>query len=90
MSHAWMVAAALVIATHAGGAGVQPAAAPGSLAVSAVRLPSNPLMTLRTSASLGDNINGPTVVRAPAWLARPLGRYYMYFAHHMGQSIRLA
>jgi hypothetical protein len=59
-------------------------------AVSATRLAQNPLITVETSTSLGDNVNGPTVVRAPAWVGRPLGRYYLYFAHHMGAFIRLA
>ena len=58
--------------------------------VTARRLPQNPLITTRTSASLGDNINGPTVIRVPPWVKQPLGRYYMYFAHHMGAFIRLA
>ncbi len=58
--------------------------------VTARRLSQNPLITLRTSASLGDNINGPTVIRVPTWVKQPLGRYYMYFAHHMGAFIRLA
>lgn len=58
--------------------------------VSARRLTQNPLITTRSSATLGDNINGPTVIRVPAWIDRPLGRYYMYFAHHMGRFIRLA
>jgi hypothetical protein len=30
------------------------------------------------------------VIRVPAWIDKPLGRYYMYFAHHMGTFIRLA
>ena len=59
-------------------------------AVTARRLSQNPLITTRTSATLGDNINGPTIIRVPAWLKQPLGRYYMYFAHHMGGFIRLA
>jgi hypothetical protein len=58
--------------------------------VTARRLTQNPLITTRSSATLGDNINGPTVIRVPAWIDRPLGRYYMYFAHHMGRFIRLA
>ena len=58
--------------------------------VRATRLAVNPLITLGSSSALGDNINGPTVIRVPPWFDRPLGRYYMYFAHHMGQSIRLA
>lgn len=58
--------------------------------VRAVRFPQNPLITTRTSASLGGNVNGPTVIRVPAWVTKPLGRYYMYFANHMGEFIRLA
>jgi len=66
-----------------------PLAQPGA-AVTAHRFAQNPLSTTRTAASLGDNINGPTVIRVPAWVKQPLGRYYMYFAHHMGGFIRLA
>jgi hypothetical protein len=58
--------------------------------VRAERLGGAPLITVRTSASLGTNVNGPTVIRVPDWVERPLGRYYMYFANHMGSSIRLA
>ena len=54
------------------------------------RLQQNPLITPRTSASLGTNVNGPTVIRVPEWVPNPLGRYYMYFANHMGEFIRLA
>ena len=36
------------------------------------------------------NVNGPSLIRAPDWLANPLGRYYLYFAHHQGTFIRLA
>ena len=58
--------------------------------VHATRLTQNPLITVDTSASLGGNVNGPTVIRVPDWVDRPLGRYYMYFANHMGAFIRLA
>lgn len=58
--------------------------------VTAVRLASNPLVTLTSSSSLGGNVNGPTVIRVPDWVERPLGRYYMYFANHLGTFIRLA
>ncbi len=37
-----------------------------------------------------DNINGPSLIKAPDWLPQALGKYYLYFAHHNGQSIRLA
>jgi len=38
----------------------------------------------------GENINGPTLIRVPEWLPRPLGKYYLYFADHHGTYIRLA
>jgi hypothetical protein len=38
----------------------------------------------------GDNINGSSLIRAPSWLPRRLGNYYLYFAHHCGRYIRLA
>jgi hypothetical protein len=58
--------------------------------VTAKRLAENPLITVRSSASLGGNVNGPTAIRVPPWVEKPLGRYYMYFANHMGTFIRLA
>ncbi|MEL6255301.1 MAG: hypothetical protein AAFR87_25050 [Bacteroidota bacterium] len=36
------------------------------------------------------NINGPSLIRVPDWLPHPLGKYYLYFAHHKGPYIRLA
>lgn len=38
----------------------------------------------------GANICGPSLIRAPAWLKNPLGKYYLYFADHKGSYIRLA
>lgn len=38
----------------------------------------------------GENINGPSVIKVPDWIPNPLGKYYMYFAHHHGKYIRLA
>ena len=58
--------------------------------VTAVRLKQNPLITVETSPSLGDNVNGPSIIRVPSWIPHPLGRYYAYFGHHKGQFIRLA
>lgn len=54
------------------------------------RFATNPLLTVAQYPQLEDNINGPSVIETPAWLPNPLGRYYMYFAHHQGRSIRLA
>ena len=61
-----------------------------ALGVTAIRLPVNPLLTPNSSPSLGTNINGPSLVRVPDWVGHPLGRYYLYFAHHKGAFIRLA
>jgi hypothetical protein len=58
--------------------------------LSVQRLEGNPIIDRATSPSLGANINGPSLVAAPPWLDEPLGRYYLYFAHHRGTSIRLA
>lgn len=58
--------------------------------VQVTRLPQNPLITVSSAASLGTNVNGPTVIRVPDWVERPLGLYYMYFANHMGEFIRFA
>lgn len=53
------------------------------------RLDSNPLITT-DRATIGDNVNGPTLIRVPDWIDDPLGRYYLYFAHHAGSYIRMA
>jgi hypothetical protein len=58
--------------------------------VSAARFSENPLITVLSSPSVGDNLNGPSIIRVPPWIKKPLGSYYMYFAHHQGQYIRLA
>lgn len=50
----------------------------------------NPLIDSNSSSSLGNNINGPSVIKVPSWVKNPLGKYYMYFAHHKGTYIRLA
>jgi hypothetical protein len=36
------------------------------------------------------SIAGPSLIRVPDWVDQPLGRYYLYFAHHKGAHIRLA
>lgn len=61
---------------------------PGGLEVR--RLPGNPVIVADRAASIGDNVNGPSVIRVPDWVTNPLGRYYLYFAHHRGRHIRLA
>ena len=39
---------------------------------------------------MGDNINGPSLIKVPEWIENPLGKYYLYFGHHDGKYIRLA
>ena len=58
--------------------------------IRAVRFQQNPIITEASSSKIGNNINGPSLIRVPSWLPNPLGRYYLYFAHHTGDYIRLA
>lgn len=55
-----------------------------------IRFAENPIIRPGMDAGMGSNINGPSLIRVPDWLPNPLGRYYLYFAHHHGQYIRLA
>jgi len=54
------------------------------------RLPGNPIIRAGMDARMGTNIQGPSVIRVPDWVPDPLGRYYLYFADHKGDYIRLA
>jgi hypothetical protein len=58
--------------------------------IRAIRFSENPIVVPATSQTLGNNINGPSLIRTPDWVKHPLGRYYLYFAHHRGKFIRLA
>lgn len=70
-----------------------PAPPPGPPVISAERIGNGPIIYKGMpglEGELGDNIDGPSVIKAPAWLPNPLGKYYMYFGHHRGTYIRLA
>ena len=54
------------------------------------RLPGNPIIRPHMDGRIGDNINGPSLIRVPDWVTGRLGRYYLYFADHKGDYIRLA
>jgi hypothetical protein len=54
------------------------------------RLIDRPIIGPALDHSIGQNIQGPSLIRVPEWVASPLGRYYLYFAHHKGTYIRLA
>ncbi len=54
------------------------------------RLLDAPIIGPELDPSIGENIQGPSLIRVPDWVADPLGRYYVYFADHKGHYIRLA
>jgi len=54
------------------------------------RLGSSPIIRPNMDGRMGDNVNGPSLIAVPDWIPDPLGRYYLYFAHHDGRYIRLA
>ncbi len=61
--------------------------------IRATRIGDGPIIHQGLCDSLGDNINGPSLVARPDWA--PMrddlpGRFLLYFAHHKGQHIRLA
>jgi hypothetical protein len=62
----------------------------GEVRVHVQRLADGPIITPATHASIGENIQGPSLIRVPDWVENPLGRYYLYFADHKGAYIRLA
>jgi hypothetical protein len=52
--------------------------------------PSDSAIDQAGSAAEHPNINGPSLIRVPDWVVRPLARYYLYFADHKGDRIHLA
>ncbi len=54
------------------------------------RFPNNPAIRPHMDDRMGDHINGPSLIHVPEWVEQPLGRYYLYFSHHDGRSIRQA
>jgi hypothetical protein len=54
------------------------------------RFAANPIVRPHMDARMGANVQGPSLIRVPDWVVAPLGRYYLYFADHKGDYIRLA
>jgi hypothetical protein len=55
------------------------------------RFEQNPIITpALLPGDDGKNINGPSLIKVPDWVHGRLGKYYLYFAHHQGDYIRLA
>ncbi len=70
-----------------------------SPALQVTRCGTEPIIDASTFTSIGasgsDNINGSSCVRIPDWVAAvdraaPGAQYYLYFAHHNGNEIRMA
>ncbi len=49
-----------------------------------------PILLPDTHPAAGTNINGPSLVPVPEWVEGALGPWYLYFADHKGDHIRLA
>ena len=64
--------------------------AQGTSNVRVERLLSAPIIAPGIHPSVGENIQGPSVIKVPDWINDPLGEYYLYFADHKGLYIRLA
>ena len=54
------------------------------------RLLDGPIIGPDLDPSIGQNIQGPSLIRVPDWVENRLGSYYLYFADHKGRYIRLA
>ena len=54
------------------------------------RLLDRPIISPDLHPSIGDNIQGPSLILVPDWVEDRLGAYYLYFADHKGRYIRLA
>ncbi|ETX00465.1 MAG: hypothetical protein ETSY1_11110 [Candidatus Entotheonella factor] len=65
-------------------------AASATVNISVKRLGDQPIIVPHMDAVMGANVQGPSLIRVPEWVANPLGRYYLYFADHKGDYIRLA
>ncbi len=66
------------------------AQAPDISNVKVIRLSDKPIIRPDLHASIGENIQGPSLIQVPDWVKDPLGKYYLYFADHKGRYIRLA
>ncbi|MFT4862357.1 MAG: hypothetical protein ACI95C_001578 [Pseudohongiellaceae bacterium] len=58
--------------------------------ITITRLGNGPIIGPEIDPSIGENIQGPSLIKVPSWVNNPLGKYYLYFADHKGLYIRLA
>jgi hypothetical protein len=52
--------------------------------IKVTRLLDQPIIGPDIHPGIGENMQGPSVIRVPDWVSNPLGRYYLYFADHKG------
>ncbi len=55
-----------------------------------IRIIDEPIIPPLLVEEIGENVQGPSLIKTPAWLKNPLGKYYLYFADHKGDRIKLA
>jgi len=58
--------------------------------ITITRLGDGPIITPDMDTRMGGNIQGPSLIKVPDWVENPLGNYYLYFADHRGEYIRMA
>ncbi len=54
------------------------------------RLVDAPIVAPGHAPSIGENVQGPSLIRVPDWVEDRLADYYLYFADHKGRRIQLA
>ena len=79
-----LILASLTLSAHSG------TGENGNTTVRAVRIAASPIISPVKQAGIGEDVNGPSLIRVPDWVQNRLGRYYLYFADHNGKYIRLA
>ena len=50
----------------------------------------NPKPIIDKNVINDNNINGPSLIKVPNFIKNKLGKYYLYFANHLGKNIRMA
>ena len=50
----------------------------------------HPILKAEAQKFRYNNVNGPSIIKVPEWIENPLGKYYLYFAHHKGAFLRMA
>lgn len=58
--------------------------------ITITRLNDGPIINPHMDDRMGRNIQGPSLIKVPDWVESPLGNYYLYFADHRGEYIRMA